>query len=348
MSSTKVYYSESLVLAVLNSSSITSAQQVHGNDTLSAGVLDNTIGKYRVLDEFGAENVKLYATCREAVAALENGEIDVFVTNDEFASNMELYNNTVRKVADETYFSYDHVIFASGEKAELIEKLSPYVVAGDINKYENINSAGRVYASQSTVTIAPGGMACVELIAESFYTDKAYVNVGYNSFETQVKTINGSRYLFITVPEHAISSTISFKGGGGTSAEGEITVNVSKNASKYYQYDGAGNVLDFGAFTGTAPDDTVFDLENDAVIHTYLVYDLWNNGVTDVSILDAYLTALENDGYVYVGYEEIENTVALGFVNEEKEQVVTYVEGYDSDGYIVVIGIGYMLSACFK
>jgi len=342
----KTYYTNALSVIVLKSSSINSVAQVKDNASIRIGVLDNTIGKITVEKIADKSQIIVFSTCKDAVEALKKGSIDAFVVNDDYTSETTYVNDTVKKL-DGKYYSYKHAIIVTKKNSVMLDKISSYITASGIKDYEKVNTATVIYPSQKEVTLAPGGAACVEITVESFftYTPDLYTPQDTSLSAHQIVEINNKKYIFIsTYADRTCNGRITVcHRSGDISNKCFINITIDNAGPKHYQYFDGVNIPDFGVFTGTSPMQTEVDAENKVVVHSYDAETLYFNGITESSQIEAYFDSLEAAGYTYMGYQEIANTISLVFGNEKTEKVVTYVEAYDEEGYLVAIGVGYML-----
>ena len=342
------YYCNELEAVVLKNSSFDSAEDVRNDSSLRIGVLDNTIGKTVVEKIADKSKITAFATCKDAVIALENGTIDAFVTDTEYTMLTCSRNKTVERLYVPSYYLYNHSVVVAEKNAELLEKIGQYIKVDGVHNYQNIDDTLKLSASQTDLTIITGGTACVEIFADSFYMAEPnfYVTSPYDDCKTQIEKINNRYYLFISAPSDIIGHEyVVLTSSTEIAEECQIKIFIDAEGPKGYQYFNDIYIPDFGVFTTTMPMSTnVIDADYGeiGIIHTYLIEDLYNNGVTDASVLDAYLDTLEAAGYVYDDYIETEDTLTLIFVNEETGMVVTYVEAFNADGYLLAVGVGYL------
>lgn len=335
----------SLTCVVLKNSELKTVADIRNNKEIAVGVIEDTPGAKIAETNFANGADAYFDTCADAVVALENGSVDVLITDDTYAIYTGNANSSVDFIRDETFYAVDMAFVTSASSSQLAEKLKPYITA--MNSGVDWDESGRssISVSQNKISLLPGGTACVEITAECFYTPHLSVSLSGNIYKTNIEEINGKTYAFITAPSNliGIGSVTAVMWSGPQSYEASIEVKIDDGCPDYYQYFDGVRIPDFGAFTKTAPYETVVDKDNGIIVHTYSAEDLYNNGITDSSKLEAYLDAIESAGYTYMGYQELANTISLVFVDEKTEKMVTYVEAYDEDGYITAIGVGYML-----
>lgn len=334
---TAVYFNCYLSCVASSASPINTVADVRNNSKLVVGLIENSHGSTYAKAVYGDGVYRYYATCADAVAALEMGAIDVLIAEDAVANRTCNANDGVKSVRDDIYSAVSLAIVASSP--ELAEKLQGY--ATGINTGVNENSS--VSVSQTKLKMRPGSIACIEVTAECFYSAIPDISVSTSNCIASEKQINGKTYVFITA-----HSGITGKGmvsvnlwSGSQVYSADIAVELTSAGPAYYQYFDGVNIPDFGAFTKTNPYETTVELENGVIVHTYSVDDLYYNGVTDASVLDAYLQSIVDAGFTYYGYQEYENTVTYVFGDEATERAVTYVEVCDDEGYIIAIGVGY-------
>ncbi len=335
----------SLTCVVLKDSALKTVADIRNNKEIAVGVIEDTPGAKIAETNFANGADAYFDTCADAVVALENGSIDVLITDDTYAIYTGNANSSVDFIRDETFYTVDMTFVTSASSSQLAEKLKPYITA--MNSGVDWDESGRssISASQNKISLRPGGTACVEITAECFYTPHPSFSMSGNIYKTSIEEINGKTYAFITAPSNliGIGSVTAVMWSGPQFYEASIEVEIDDGCPDYYQYFDGVRIPDFGAFTGTSPMQTEVDTDNKVVVHAYDAVELYNNGITDTSQLDAYLDSIEAAGYAYMGYQEIANTVTYIFGNEKTEKVVTYVEAYDEEGYITAIGVGYML-----
>lgn len=346
-SNPRSYYLNTLSVIVAESSPIKSVAEIKDNASIKIGVLDNTIGKLIVEKNAEKSRITVFATCKEAVTALKNGSVDAFIANDHYAHTTYATNGGLEILTDEDYYSYNHSVVVAADNAGILDTVGVYITVDGVKDFDKADDSLRLSFSQKNITLAPGGTAIVEVVAESFYVENPYVYIANNSCFCKHKLFNveDRTYLIVSANESSTTSGTLTIGctAGSNPAEIKLNLKVSENGPTYYQCFDETKIPDFGAFTGTSPEQTDVDIENGVIVHAYNAYDLYNNGITDTSKLDAYLDSLEAAGYAYMGYQEIANTVTFIFGNEKTEEVVTYVEAYDEEGYLAAIGVGYML-----
>ena len=334
---TVVYFDCYLSCVASSASPINTVADVRNNSKLVVGLIENSHGSTYAKAVYGDGVYRYYKTCADAVVALENGAVDVLIAEDTLAIHTTNANGGVKSVRDDIYSAVSLAMVASSP--ELAEKLQGY--AKGINTGVNENSS--VSVSQSKLTMCPGSIACIEVTAESFFTAEPDISVSTSNCKAFKKQINGKTYVFVTahtgITGKGLVSVQLWAGSQVYSAD--IDVELTSAGPAYYQYFDGVKIPDFGAFTKTKPYETTVDIENQAIVHTYSVEDLYYNGVTDASVLDAYLQSIIDAGFDYYGYQEYDNAITYLFGDEEAERAVTYVEVYDEDGYIISIGVGY-------
>lgn len=332
-----VYFDCYLSCVASSASPINTVADVRNNSKLVVGLIENSYSSVYAAAVYGDGVYRYYETCADAVAALENGAIDVLITEDSAAIHTTNANGGVKSVRDDIYSAVSLAMVTSSP--ELAEKLQGYVKG--MNTGVDANSS--VSVSQSKLTMRPGSVACIEVTAESFFTAEPDISVSTSNCKAFEKQINGKTYVFVTahtgITGKGLVSVQLWVGSQVYSAD--IDVELTSAGPAYYQYFDGVKIPDFGAFTKTKPYETTVDIENKAVAHTYSVEDLYYSGVTDASVLDAYLQSIVDAGFAYYGYQEYENAITYLFGDEATERAVTYVELYDEDRYIISIGVGY-------
>ncbi len=87
------------------------------------GVQSGTTGDIYCTDDFGQENVKQFLNGALAVAALNNGQVDCVVIDNEPAKNF-VKENTGLKILDASYADEDYAIAVAKENTELLNKIN--------------------------------------------------------------------------------------------------------------------------------------------------------------------------------------------------------------------------------
>ncbi len=108
------------VIIVPENSAIKTVDDLKGK---KIGVQTGTTGDIYCTDEFGQENVNQYQNGALAVAALNNGQIDCVVIDNEPAKNF-VKANTGLKILDTEYANEDYAAAISKENTELLENFN--------------------------------------------------------------------------------------------------------------------------------------------------------------------------------------------------------------------------------
>ncbi|MBQ7133605.1 MAG: transporter substrate-binding domain-containing protein [Ruminococcus sp.] len=108
------------VIIVPNDSEIASVDDLAGK---TIGVQAGTTGDIYCTDEFGQDNVKQFANGALAVAALQNGQVDCVVIDNEPAKSFVAANDGL-KILDTEYAVEDYAAAISKENTELTAKVN--------------------------------------------------------------------------------------------------------------------------------------------------------------------------------------------------------------------------------
>lgn len=108
------------VIIVPNDSEIASVDDLAGK---TIGVQAGTTGDIYCTDEFGQDNVKQFANGALAVAALQNGQVDCVVIDNEPAKSFVTANDGL-KILDTEYAVEDYAAAISKENTELTAKVN--------------------------------------------------------------------------------------------------------------------------------------------------------------------------------------------------------------------------------
>lgn len=108
------------VVIVPEGSDIASADDLAGK---TIGVQAGTTGDIYCTDDFGQENVKQFTNGALAVAALQNGQVDCVVIDNEPAKAFVAANSDL-KILDTEYVTEDYAAAISKDNTELTEKVN--------------------------------------------------------------------------------------------------------------------------------------------------------------------------------------------------------------------------------
>ena len=345
-SAATVYYNTRLVALVRENTAFSVVEDVKNDPSAKVGVLDNSMDKYLVENEIGADRVTAFSSCAEATDALTDGRIDAFVTTFRYAENIKIEIGEVKTFKIPYFISEDHVFFSSSEKAALISKVDKILTSEKAEKYaDKYNSYemnSHISLNCSSIRIAPGGTACLEVSAKSFFFTFPHIYLSSDDVAAVISHSHGKTLLTLQTNTLTKSQKIELY-MANENAKCYIDLIIDPKAPKNYILDGNYSIPDFGAYTKTGAFSTVIDEATGIIAFTYSAEDLYNNGITDTSKLEKYFTALENAGFEYVGYMEDDTFFVASYYNEKLGKAFSYAEAYDSNGYIQEIGIGFNL-----
>ncbi len=108
------------VIIVKEDSEIATADDLEGK---TIGVQSGTTGDIYCRDDYGEDSVKQYNNGALAVAALQNGQVDCVVIDNEPAKNFVAANEGL-KILDTEYITEDYAIAVAKENTELLEKIN--------------------------------------------------------------------------------------------------------------------------------------------------------------------------------------------------------------------------------
>ena len=108
------------VIIVKEDSEIATADDLEGK---TIGVQSGTTGDIYCRDDYGEDSVKQYNNGALAVAALQNGQVDCVVIDNEPAKNFVAANEGL-KILDTEYITEDYAIAVAKENTELLEKVN--------------------------------------------------------------------------------------------------------------------------------------------------------------------------------------------------------------------------------
>ncbi|MGN1320839.1 MAG: transporter substrate-binding domain-containing protein, partial [Acutalibacteraceae bacterium] len=108
------------VIIVKEDSEIATVDDLEGK---TIGVQSGTTGDIYCRDDYGEDSVKQYNNGALAVAALQNGQVDCVVIDNEPAKNFVAANEGL-KILDTEYITEDYAIAVAKENTELLEKIN--------------------------------------------------------------------------------------------------------------------------------------------------------------------------------------------------------------------------------
>ena len=108
------------VIIVKEDSEIATADDLDGK---TIGVQSGTTGDIYCRDDYGEDSVKQYNNGALAVAALQNGQVDCVVIDNEPAKNFVASNDGL-KILDTEYITEDYAIAVAKENTERLEKIN--------------------------------------------------------------------------------------------------------------------------------------------------------------------------------------------------------------------------------
>ena len=108
------------VIIVKEDSEIATVDDLEGK---TIGVQSGTTGDIYCRDDYGEDSVKQYNNGALAVAALQNGQVDCVVIDNEPAKNFVASNDGL-KILDTEYITEDYAIAVAKENTELLEKIN--------------------------------------------------------------------------------------------------------------------------------------------------------------------------------------------------------------------------------
>ena len=108
------------VIIVKEDSEIATVDDLEGK---TIGVQSGTTGDIYCRDDYGEDSVKQYNNGALAVAALQNGQVDCVVIDNEPAKNFVAANEGL-KILDTEYITEDYAIAVAKENTELLEKVN--------------------------------------------------------------------------------------------------------------------------------------------------------------------------------------------------------------------------------
>ena len=346
-------------IVVRYNSSISNAEEIKTDGSMKFGALTDSIAWHmfsRAPENGGLpENVivKNYNRCADGYDALIKGEIDVFVTENDFALSMAALGLELKTLHSD-FIDEEHVFFSAQEKYELVQKLSLslYYTDKDVvfNAYTEDLVDSTITAPVTEITIAPGSTAYIPVELNSFF-GPGEIHVSYNDdglfaalYPVTMPDGTVKNFIVIYAYPEAQTALVDVMEGNHQEVNHRITVNVKKNKNMTYCFGYKTSTCpDFGAFTGRRAYSCEVDPSGQAIAFTYTSEDLYYGGFTSTDQFQPYLDQFEKNGYQAIGVYEEEGMYMLAFFNEKTNEAAAYCEVYDTQGYLegVVISTTY-------
>ncbi|MBR5233087.1 MAG: transporter substrate-binding domain-containing protein [Clostridia bacterium] len=339
------YYDDNLYMLINTESAYDSYDKIV-NSSAKVGVLADTIDKYTVEKKLPADCVVAYKTCREASKDLRDKKIAAFITNSGYAFNIAMEFGELEVLSDPSFNNERHCIITAQDKGEFSKKLGMILTESlcseSVDEYNCLKKNSSLSLKKSSITLAPGGSACLEITQNSFFFDYPSVFFDNNSFQLNVMYTKGKQFLVITTTENSYSESIKLSIPNET-ASFTLDIKVDPKAPKNIVLDDNLKVPDFGAYMKTKVYEASIDEQTAVFAMVYTAEDLYNSGVTDTAMFEPFFNDLEKAGFKYEGYMEHDNTIIAMYYNEAAGKAFSYVEVFDSYGYIQEIGVGFNL-----
>ncbi|MBQ8208974.1 MAG: transporter substrate-binding domain-containing protein [Clostridia bacterium] len=333
-----------------NSSSINSSAQLKSKNigVMKGSVADLMLTSAVKNGELGDAKIFKYSRYADAVDALNNKEIFAFVGDDQFGfCDVSRYSGY--------YVKEDYCIVSSAEKSELVKKFEGRIHTAAVKPIVEkhcppVIPDSAITCESSSITLAPGGTAVLEVKPDSFY---GYNDLGITAndlnMDAKLTEYNDKFYLTIIAPYYETSGKIELFLTLEANITCTIDVKVSKSGGTKYNFGTESYCPDLGAYSGVAPYEVMVDVENQAIGYIYNAEDLYNAGMKDTPDYEKYLELLEKQGFVADSYMTDDYSYySLYFVNESLEQVVAYTEYYYYDGtYLYLTAVSVTVSHQF-
>ena len=324
-----------------------------GDGSMKIGVIRNSVADRsasRSVENggLGAENIVRFDNYIDIVKALRNKQIYAIIMDKENCDVVERVYAVFHEL-DGGYANKQYVICSAKEKAELIDNINKALASKNvkavIEKYTEKADLGTITASCDKIVLSKGGSATFAVDTYFPYGEETISTKGFCvsvfSQDTAEKSPAGMQRFLVTVIARPDAKSGEIEVVLNYRKSIKIPVEIVDNKKAAYQVGISCSVPDFGAFTKTATNDLELEQTNGIIGFGYSAYDLYNNGITTVDQLNAYLDLVEKNGFTCIAEEEGYDYYLLAFVNEKTNEVMTYTEGYDEEGYITAIAIAF-------
>lgn len=340
---TYVYYTNPQYIYYSNSSSFNSVDRLK---SANIGVIKGSIADLMLTQdvsngELGNAKIIRYTRYVDAVNALNNKSISAFVGDAEFKfCDVKRYSGY--------YLKEDYCIVSSEEKTSLATKLTGKLNSGNVQQIVEgycppVISDSAIISEVSSVALAPGGTAVLEITLDSFYGNDKLIVKPNSLFKTSFTEYGNKYYLTISAPANAKNGKVELCLSKESGVTRTINVTVSKSGSTKYNYGTESYCPDFGAYSGVAPEEVVVDTENQAISYIYDAEKLYNAGMKDTDDYNKYLELMEKQGFVADSYTTDDYSYyVLYLINENTGKEAAYAEYYYYDGmylYLTAVAV---------
>lgn len=354
LSHSDVYYENIQSVLILNKAGVYDAYKgLKGDGSMKIGVMKESVADFsasRPVEKggLGAENIVRFDNYSDIRKALEKEEIDVIVIDEENADVISGVSGYLTKYKGD-YVNEKYVICSAKEKTELVDNINKALtnknVQSVIEKYTEKADLGTIKASCDKIVLSKGGtvMFAVDTYfpycEETIYTEAYCVSVF--SQDRAETSPDGMQRFYITLIARSDATSGEIEVVLNYRNRLKIPVQIVDNKNSTYQVGDSCSVPDFGAFTKTATYDMELEQAEDIIVFGYGGNDLYNNGITTIEQLNAYLDLVEKKGFTCIGEETGYDYYTLVFMNEKTNEVMTYMEGYDENGNLIAIAIAF-------
>lgn len=341
----KPYFNNTLYVIVRKNWGVNSLSDL---DYTNVGVIKNSFAHTYCsaqIENGSLENARInaYEDSKTALQSLDRYDISAFITSDLTVLN------TMNEVYDFTYFehlSQNNVICVSKENTALTEIINTAVAQLNTNELRNkyIENIKKPYIKTdvSSLTLSPGGTGLIKVEIYSPYVTSHLDAHSSNVTSVLIKdeyAIEDAYFLFVSADSNVsdIIDLTLFEPDNSISVS--IPVYIRKNTNDAYKIN-CGTLLDFGAFTSTAPYAAEIGVLNGGTVmaFTYDIESVLENGADDNVLLD-YTEKIEQKGFVPLNYYEYDDMFTLYYYNEDTMENIYYCEFLDREEYVIAVGI---------
>ncbi len=348
-----VYYTNIQSVLLLNKAGVHDYKGLVGDGSMKIGVIRGSVADLsasRPVEKggLGAENVVRFDNYIDIGKALKNDQIYAIVMDEANADIVYgVYASFTKHKGN--YADDKYVICSAKEKTELIENINKALtnknVVSVIKKYTEKADLGTITASCDKIVLSKGGSATFFVDTYFPYAEETIYTKGFCvlvfSQDRAEKSPAGMQRFIITVLALPDSTSGEIEVVLNYRNSVKIPVEIVNNTNSTYQVGYSCSVPDFGAFTKTAPYDMELEQADGIIGFGYGGNDLYNNGITTIEQLNAYLDLVEKNGFTCIGEETGYDYYMLAFMNEKTNEVMTYMEGYDENGNLIAVAIAF-------
>ena len=330
-----------------------SYKELVGDGSMKIGVIKGSVADHsasRAVENggLGAANIVRFDNYIDIAYALNGKQIYAIIMDKENCDIVERVHACYIEL-DGGYTNEQYVICSAKEKTELIADINKALTSKNvkavIEKYTEKADLGTITTSCDKIVLSKGGSATFAVDTYFPYDQESISTMGFCvsvfSQDTAEKSPAGMQRFLITVIARPDARSGEIEVVLNYRKSIKIPVEIVDNKNSTYQVGVSCSVPDFGAFTKTVTNDLEFEQTNGIIGFGYSAYDLYNNGFTTTEQFNSYIALIEKCGFTCIGEEVGYDYYVLAFVNEKTNEVMTYTEGFDENGYLTAVAIAF-------